>query len=98
MSIEKSEDKPASPGSGIEPKSDAVSPPVPAQGSGTASEPSAMAGGAKSPAEAGPSVPKRRRRHVPQSVELPDVEPWPEPVNGVELLNSILEHMERFVP
>jgi hypothetical protein len=30
-------------------------------------------------------------------VELPDVEPWPEPVNGAELMNRILEYMERFV-
>src|SRR5438876_10871985 len=37
------------------------------------------------------------RSHSPASVELPAVEPWPEPVDGKELLDAIMRELQRFV-
>lgn len=37
-----------------------------------------------------------RKSHSPPSVEYEVVEPWPEPVNGVELLDGIVKVLERF--
>ena len=31
-----------------------------------------------------------------RALEFPEIEPWPEPVNGAELLDAIAEHLQRF--
>ncbi len=38
-----------------------------------------------------------RKRHSPASVVFAVVEPWPEPVNGAELLDAIRKELQRFV-
>jgi hypothetical protein len=38
-----------------------------------------------------------RQGHAPARVEIPTVEPWPEPVNGAELLDAIRKELARFV-
>src|SRR5439155_10133357 len=39
----------------------------------------------------------RVKFHSPSSVELPVVEPWPEPVDGKELLDAIMSELQRVV-
>src|SRR2546423_2932676 len=40
---------------------------------------------------------ERRAYHSPGSVVLPKVEPWPERVNGAELLDALMSELQRFV-
>src|SRR6267154_148541 len=35
--------------------------------------------------------------HSPSSVDLPVVEPWPEPVDGAQLLDAVMSELERFM-
>jgi hypothetical protein len=37
------------------------------------------------------------RPHSPSSVEFPEVEPWPEPVDGAQLLDALMSELQRFV-
>src|SRR5258708_6306556 len=38
-----------------------------------------------------------RKGHAPRSVEFEAVEPWPEPVDGKELLDCLVTELQRFV-
>src|SRR3954453_11723438 len=40
---------------------------------------------------------ERRAYHSPGSVALPEVKPWPEPVDGAELLDGLMSELHRFV-
>src|SRR5438309_1290889 len=39
----------------------------------------------------------KAKLHSPSSVELPEAEPWPEVVDGKELLGAIMNELQRFV-
>src|SRR5204862_1367240 len=52
--------------------------------------------------QAGPEIQAPRSKeipkwHSPSSVELPVVEPWPEAVDGKDLLDNLVRELQRFV-